>query len=138
MCMSIFVICRLTHEGMVPIVIRETPFADRHAGFNKIFLFNQTQYSKLVFLDADAWPVKNIDFLFTYPGIAGAPDNFINNEFNTGVMVIEPMGGLFLQLRQLYFKYTYGEIGWGTDGTDQGFLNTVGPECMHSVNLLYH
>ena len=116
---------RLRRAGMHPIVFRETPFADRHAGFNKLFLFNLTQFSKLIFLDADAWPLKNVDFMFSYPGIAGAPDNFIVNEFNTGVMVIEPHAGLFDHLVKMYKLYIRWEIGWGTDGTDQGFLNSV-------------
>jgi hypothetical protein len=116
---------RLTKAGMHAIVFTDSPFAGRHAGFNKLFLFNLTDYDKLVFLDADAWPLKNVDALFSYPGIAGVPDNFIVTEFNTGVMVIEPDEGMFSEFKRLYQEYAYGNIGSGTDGTDQGFINTV-------------
>ncbi|KAF9199509.1 Glycogenin-1, partial [Haplosporangium sp. Z 27] len=68
----------------------------------KIHVFNQTQYSKLVFLDADTLVLRNIDELFETAAngsindkdrntrFAAAPDAGWPDCFNSGVFVCRP------------------------------------------------
>ncbi|KAF9161663.1 hypothetical protein BGX21_001982 [Mortierella sp. AD011] len=95
----------------------------------KIHVFNQTQYSKVVFLDADTLVLKNVDDLFdTANGsledkdrnkrFAAAPDAGWPDCFNSGVFVCKPS----------YQDYN-GLIEMATqegtfDGGDQGLLNS--------------
>lgn len=86
--------------------------------FTKLRVFELTDLDKVVFLDADTVVLQNVDDLFTRPSIAAAPDFFMPDHFNSGVMVLEPSGELFGRLMQaLATAETY-------DGGDQGFLNT--------------
>lgn len=70
--------------------------------FTKIHVFNQTQYSKVVFLDADTLVLRNIDELFDSAAtgslddqdrntrFAAAPDAGWPDCFNSGVFVCRP------------------------------------------------
>lgn len=87
------------------------------ASFTKLRAFELIDYERIVFLDADTIVLRNIDDLFDRPAIAAAPDFFMPDRFNSGVMVIEPSLGLFARLRaKLADAPSY-------DGGDQGFLN---------------
>ena len=69
-----------------------------HAALVKLEIFNLTQFSKIVYLDADLYIMKNIDDLFERPHLSAVQDlcGFVlddpNNHknFNSGVMVVEP------------------------------------------------
>lgn len=90
--------------------------------FTKLRVFELTGVDKVVFLDADTVVLQNVDDLFTRPSIAAAPDFFMPDHFNSGVMVIEPSADLFGRLMEaLTTAETY-------DGGDQGFLNLFWPE----------
>lgn len=58
--------------------------------FDKLSVFNLTEYEKIVYLDLDLLILENIDELFTYNGLAMAIDNPFSQLHNSGVMVIEP------------------------------------------------
>ena len=62
--------------------------------FNKLFLFNLTEYDKLITLDQDVLIRRNIMHWFEYPAPCAiqAKDNI---EWNSGAMVIEPNKALF-------------------------------------------
>ena len=62
--------------------------------FNKLFLFNLTEYDKLITLDQDVFIRRNIMHWFDYPAPCAiqAKDNI---EWNSGAMVIEPNKALF-------------------------------------------
>ncbi|GJJ70702.1 glycogenin [Entomortierella parvispora] len=96
----------------------------------KIHVFNQTQYSKVIFLDADTLVLRNIDELFDTAAngaiddkdrnkrFAAAPDAGWPDCFNSGVFVCRPT-----------FEDYQGLIDManqeGTfDGGDQGLLNS--------------
>jgi hypothetical protein len=85
--------------------------------FTKLRAWDLTEYDKLVLLDADTIVVQRIDDLFERPGIAAAPDFFLPDQFNSGVMVLEPGEQTFrAMLDRLGSVPSY-------DGGDQGFLN---------------
>jgi glycogenin len=90
--------------------------------FTKLRAFGLSGFDKVVLLDADTIVLRNIDELFARPGFAAAPDFFLPDRFNSGVMVIEPSAGLFAGLHE-----ALREVG-SYDGGDQGFLNEMVPD----------
>ena len=69
--------------------------------WTKFHIFNQTQFDKIVFLDADIMVLKNLDHLFNYPHMTAALDGEYFNlwpgwdHFNSGCLVIEPSNKLY-------------------------------------------
>ena len=75
---------------------------DLDVTFTKIQLWRLTQYRKIVFLDADTYPLKNIDDLFKRPSsFSAAPDAGWPDCFNSGVFVTEPSESTFENLAAL-------------------------------------
>jgi alpha-N-acetylglucosamine transferase len=56
----------------------------------KLQLWRLTQYDKLVFLDADTFPLRNVDELFEREEFSAAPDIGWPDCFNSGVFVCRP------------------------------------------------
>jgi glycogenin len=85
--------------------------------FTKLHVWRLSEYERVVFLDADTIVVQNVDELFERPDFAAAPDFFVPDRFNSGVMVLRPSIGTFEEMvRALHGSDSY-------DGGDQGFLN---------------
>ncbi|KAF1834763.1 nucleotide-diphospho-sugar transferase [Decorospora gaudefroyi] len=86
--------------------------------FTKIALWRQTQFRKLVYLDADVVALRALDELFDIDApFAAAPDIGWPDAFNSGVMVISPDMGEYWALQ------TMAATGDSFDGADQGLLN---------------
>ncbi|KAJ4361810.1 glycogenin glucosyltransferase [Neocucurbitaria cava] len=86
--------------------------------FTKIALWRQTQFRKLVYLDADVVALRALDELFNIEApFAAAPDIGWPDAFNSGVMVITPDMGEYWALQ------TMAATGDSFDGADQGLLN---------------
>lgn len=84
----------------------------------KLHVFRLTQFSKIIFLDADVLPIRPIDHLFSLPHqFSAVPDVGWPDIFNSGVMVLTPGEDKFTQLNQLLNN----NPSW--DGGDQGILN---------------
>jgi glycogenin len=98
------------------------------ATYSKLQIFNQTQFDKLVYLDADMLVYQNLDDLFRQPHMAAVnaggmlPEYASWTEFNSGLMVIEPSQALYTdmlaKLPDLYLPA----------GGDQDFLNAYYPD----------
>ncbi|CAI5951221.1 unnamed protein product, partial [Closterium sp. NIES-65] len=56
--------------------------------YSKLRLWQQTEYTKLLFIDSDLLLLANVDFLFSYPEISARGND--GSDFNSGVMVLEP------------------------------------------------
>lgn len=86
--------------------------------FVKLRAWALTDLDRVVLLDADTLVLKNIDSLFERRTFAAAPDFFMPDRFNSGVMVLDPSADTFeAMLRALRVAGSY-------DGGDQGFLNS--------------
>ena len=67
--------------------------------FAKLRLWQLTDYDRIVFIDADAIVLKNIDRLFAYPEFSAAPNVYENladfHRLNSGVFVASPSEATF-------------------------------------------
>ncbi|KAH9873298.1 hypothetical protein J1614_005696 [Plenodomus biglobosus] len=91
---------------------------DLSYAFTKIALWRQTQFRKIVYLDADVVALRALDELFDIQAsFAAAPDIGWPDAFNSGVMVITPDMGEYWALQ------TMAATGDSFDGADQGLLN---------------
>lgn len=92
---------------------------DRFASvFTKLRAWQLTEFDKIVLMDADMLVVRNIDDLFERPDFAAAPDFFLPDRFNSGLMVLDPSASTFERMMEALAEYP------SYDGGDQGFLNT--------------
>jgi glycogenin glucosyltransferase len=91
---------------------------DLSYAFTKIALWRQTQFRKIVYLDADVVALRALNELFDIDApFAAAPDIGWPDAFNSGVMVISPDMGEYWALQ------TMAATGDSFDGADQGLLN---------------
>jgi glycogenin glucosyltransferase len=72
--------------------------------FEKLFIFDLTEFDKIVYIDSDMLVLRNIDTLFDSPNMSAvaAGRNFPGNEdwidLNAGLMVVEPQAGLWQEI----------------------------------------
>ncbi len=91
---------------------------DLNTVLTKLHVFRLTQYSKIIFLDADVLPIRPLSHLFLLPHeFSAVPDVGWPDIFNSGVMVLSPGEDKFSELNTLLKS----KGSW--DGGDQGLLN---------------
>lgn len=91
--------------------------ADLLFTFTKINLWRQTQFRKIVYIDADVVALRAPDELFDIQEtFAAAPDVGWPDAFNSGVMVLSPNMGEYWALK------TLAGAGDSFDGADQSTL----------------
>ncbi|KAG1754855.1 glycosyltransferase family 8 protein [Suillus paluster] len=84
----------------------------------KLHVFRLTQYSKVIFLDADVLPLRPLSQLFQLDHeFSAVPDVGWPDIFNSGVMVLSPGEDKFKELQDLL------KTNGSWDGGDQGLLN---------------
>ncbi|XPS81224.1 Glycogenin glucosyltransferase [Ascochyta lentis] len=107
---------RIRSPNMANLYLMGRP--DLSFAFTKIALWRQTQFRKIVYLDADVVALRALDELFEIDApFAAAPDIGWPDAFNSGVMVIKPDMGDYWSLQ------TMAATGDSFDGADQGLLN---------------
>ena len=105
--------------------------------YTKLRLWQRTEYQKLVYIDADAVVLSNLDELLDRPRFAAAPCTTAPDQFNSGVMVLEPSRATFDDMMARRAElHSY-------DGSDQGFLNSYFSEWFegppeHRLPLIYN
>jgi glycogenin glucosyltransferase len=94
---------------------------DLHATLTKLHLWSLTQYSRVLYLDADTLVLQNVDHLLesleSFINFAAAPELGFPDCFNAGVMVLTPNKRTYSDLRQ------FATVHDSFDGGDQGILN---------------
>jgi glycogenin len=126
----------LNHHGIayrpIPPIALDTALPSHQARwqatYSKLQIFNQIQFDKLVYLDADMLVYQNLDELFSRPHMSAVnaggqlPEYASWTEFNSGLMVVEPSHSLYAdmlaKLPDLYLPA----------GGDQDFLNAYYPD----------
>ncbi|KAJ4311301.1 glycogenin glucosyltransferase [Neodidymelliopsis sp. IMI 364377] len=107
---------RIRSPNMANLYLMGRP--DLSFAFTKIALWRQTQFRKIVYLDADVVALRALDELFDIDApFAAVPDIGWPDAFNSGVMVIKPDMGEYWSLQ------TMAATGDSFDGADQGLLN---------------
>lgn len=95
--------------------------------FAKLRLWQLTEYGTVVFIDADALVLKNIDKLFLYPEFSAAPNVYETLEdfhrMNSGVFVAKPSQATF---DAMLARLDAPEAFWRR--TDQTFLQDFFPD----------
>jgi glycogenin len=105
---------------------------DLASTFTKIALWQQIQFRKIVYLDADTLPLRAPDELFDLDTpFAAAPELGFPDCFNSGVMVLEPSTNTYESLRTVALR------GGSFDGGDQGLLNIHFPD-FHRLSFFYN
>jgi len=87
--------------------------------FSKLYLWT-LPYDRVVYIDADVLPRKNLDFLFhrCEKSICGAPNDESGEMFNGGLMVLKPDPSVFETLIQKLSetrKFNFAEMGFLND-----------------------
>ncbi|EMD41902.1 glycosyltransferase family 8 protein [Gelatoporia subvermispora B] len=99
----------------------------------KLHVFRLTQFSKVVFLDADVLPIQPMSHLFDTPHeFAAVPDVGWPDIFNSGVLVLSPGEDKFNDLLELLKS----RGSW--DGGDQGLLNEWRGQDWHRLSFTYN
>lgn len=105
---------------------------DLASTFTKITLWQQTQFRKIVYLDADTLPLQVPEELSDLEvPFAAAPELGFPDCFNSGVMMLQPSQETFKALRSL------AADGTSFDGGDQGLLNEYFHE-FHKLSFMYN
>jgi glycogenin glucosyltransferase len=85
--------------------------------FTKLNLWKQTQYDKLVFIDADCIALRNVDEMLDLPSVSAVRDLSYGG-ISAGVMVLTPDQELFEDMMKDIDKDVYDNTY-----SDQSFLN---------------
>ncbi|KAK8836141.1 hypothetical protein M9Y10_039954 [Tritrichomonas musculus] len=95
------------------------PFKGFRRSWAKVFLWDLTEYEKVVYFDTDMIVVGPLDELFTYNQLSCVPDTASPQICNSGVLVIQPKDGTTENMQKTA-KKTKLLFGIG----DQGFINS--------------
>ncbi|KAG8534101.1 uncharacterized protein KY384_000945 [Bacidia gigantensis] len=122
---------KTTFDHIIPVdrIINRSPGnlylmgrPDLSSTFTKIALWRQTQFSHIVYIDADAVALRAPDELFRLPhNLAAVPDIGWPDCFNSGILSLKPNMGDYYALLAL------AQRGISFDGADQGLLNVHFP-----------
>ncbi len=96
---------RLTKCIKLPTSNKNPEYFHWNNTFDKLFIFELTQFKKIVFLDSDMMVVNNIDHLFQKEHTSAVISDRINDEscteFNSGLMVIVPENGILIKMTNI-------------------------------------
>jgi alpha-N-acetylglucosamine transferase len=107
---------RIVNKNPANLFLMNRP--DLISTFTKIALWRQTQFSRLVYIDADVVALRAPDELFNDKSdFAAVPDIGWPDCFNSGVLALTPNMGDYYALLAL------AQRGISFDGADQGLLN---------------
>jgi len=139
---------RIAYKVLDYELINPTNVDKKHRWFStysKIFAFGQTEYDKVVYLDADMLILRNIDELFNYPHMSATnsggmlPRKVSWTHLNSGLMIIEPSKKIFTDMLNRIGKIEVLEAGGSVErpqyGSDQDFFNKYYPNWPNQKEL---
>lgn len=114
----------ILRPAIYPLTINQGPnveFRFKNT-FSKLHIFDLTQFDKIVYLDCDMIICQNIDDLFNRPHFSAVASGHsidpINNNLNSGLLVLEPSRRLMRDI--LYYWKNYQNVTG--DGGDQTLI----------------
>lgn len=112
------------------------PFHTPLDNFAKLRLWQLTEYTSVVFIDADALMLKNCDRLFDYPEFCAAPNVYESladfHRLNSGVFTARPSEATFAAMLD---RLDRPGVFWRR--TDQTFLQDFFPDW-HGLPVFYN
>ena len=140
--------CGLTTIQLTEHLNQATDMSDREDSywrntFDKLYVWDMTQYEKVVFLDSDMQIVRNIDDLFEQPHMSAViADQFDEpglEKLNSGLIVIEPNHDEFVGLSTLAKDFYYREHVGDQDVIRAYYSDWYSRNCVipPSYNILY-
>ena len=128
---------REAQHARSPFTKGEKPaFHDPIDNFMKLELWRLAEYERIVFIDADAIAVRNIDKLFGYPEFSAAPNLYGTlqdmHRLNSGVFVARPSETTYADMLA---RLDAGDAFWRR--TDQTFLESYFPDW-HGLPYTYN
>ncbi|SPQ21659.1 6e455bb8-410f-4e19-98dd-a02a81c11656 [Thermothielavioides terrestris] len=124
-------VSRIRNEHPANLDLMNRP--DLHSAFTKINLWRQTQFRKIVYMDADMVAYRAPDELFSLDhAFSAAPDVGWPDLFNTGLMVLTPNMGDYYALMAM------AQRGISFDGADQGLLNMYFKNSFNRLSFTYN
>jgi len=79
--------------------------------FNKLHVYNLTEYTRAVFLDADMLFLSNAEEIFSFP--SGSHSDGPLSPFNSGLFVVEPSADDYRELIEIVTEGDFSyETGW--------------------------
>jgi len=122
---------RVVNDAPANLYLMDRP--DLHSTFTKITLWKQTQFRRIVYVDADMVALRAPDELFDLPqAFSAAPDIGWPDIFNTGLMVLNPNMGDY------YALLAMAQRGISFDGADQGLLNMHFKNTFNRLSFTYN
>ncbi len=115
--------------------------------YSKLAIFDQVNYKKIVYLDADMLVLLNVDDLFMCPhmsatnagGMLPQKTHRRHKNLNSGLIVIEPSHTLFTDMMSKIGKIeelkTHVDNSMPIHGSDQDFINAYYPEWPDQTDL---
>ena len=104
--------------------------------FAKLRLWQRTEYDRIVFIDADAVVLRNVDRLFDYPQLSAAPNVYERlsdfRRLNSGVFVAAPSDSTFADMLR---RLDQPDAFWPR--TDQTFLQNFFPDW-HGLPVFFN
>ncbi|PZQ47139.1 MAG: glycosyl transferase [Rhodovulum sulfidophilum] len=115
-------------HGLAPFTKGEKPaFHTPLDNFVKLRLWQMEEYTRVVFIDADALVLRNIDVLFQYPEFCAAPNVYESladfTRLNSGVFVARPSQVTYWAMLE---RLDAPDAFWRR--TDQSFLQEFFPD----------
>ncbi len=93
--------------------------------YSKLYVWNMTDYERIVYLDSDTLVLSNIDHMFDCGTFCAAHRH--SDLFNTGVLVVEPSSAIFKDMvKKIDLLPSYGH-------DDQGFLNVYFKDLVYAT-----
>lgn len=109
--------------------------------FDKLFMWGQTRFEKIVFIDADMIVVRNIDHLFDAPAFSASkagiqyPGCEWKTYLNSGLIVLTPDLQIMNSLLELASTLVPGMRSEGQPVGDQDIINAYVPDWPHRDDL---
>lgn len=131
----------------IPEIIKEKnkngDFSHWTFAFDKLSVFELTQFDKIIFLDADAYVRKNIDILFEKNHMSATPNRkfgpsvTLPPELCSGLLVIEPEKGLLNDFLKILSTIANKKESVGDQDILQEYYSTWKDETDLHLDLKY-
>ena len=146
----------IPYEILLKDIDNPTDVSKKHRWFrtySKLSVFNQTKYSKIVYLDADMLILRNIDGLFKYDHMSATnaggmlPRKKSWTHLNSGLIVIKPSTKIFKDMiGKIETIESGGTLVTPKSGSDQDFFNSYYPKWNqnkrihldHKYNMIHY